>query len=387
MTENLEVKQILTALEKVEERFKQVQEDLKASEAARKQEAEKFAQKQYEFAQQLHELEQKRVDPENEAKTMTLGEMFVKSDAFKNRSSSGTGEIEIKADGDPILASSNRFTPATRRPGIVPLGQERTTISDLIPDLPVTTDAIEWIGEKAFTNGAAPTAEGSALGYSTITFEKKSETTKLIGHYIPVSDTLIADEPALASFINTRLYTGLQKVVEKQLLTGDGSGENLSGLLKSGNYTSYAPAALADIGGTTANLFDLLRYAKGEVNKWEDMSADYFVFNPADLTMLQGLKDANGNYLLGGPGTLAGDMIWGVRCVTNANITKGNFLVFDSENTCQSYTRQGYVMEITNSHADTFIKNVKTMKITTRKLMTVYAPRGVVYGALTLPKA
>ena len=158
-------------------------------------------------------------------------------------------------------------------------------------------------------------------------------------------------------------------------------------MLKSGNYTSYAPAAIADIGGATANLFDLLRYAKGEVNKWEDMSADYFVFNPADLTMLQGLKDANGNYLLGGPGTLAGDMIWGVRCVTNANITKGNFLVFDSENTCQSYTRQGYVMEITNSHADTFIKNVKTMKITTRKLMTVYAPRGIVYGALSLPKA
>ena len=387
MENNIEVKQILTALEKVEERFKQVQEDLSASEAARKQEAEKFAQKQYEFAQQLHELEQKRVDPENESKEMTLGEMFVKSEGYKNRTSRGTGEIEIKAAGDPILASSNRFTPATRRPGIVQLGSERIMISDIIPDAPITTDAVEWIAEKSFTNNAAPFAEGTAMTASSIEFEKKSAATKQIGHYMPVSNMLIDDEPSLATFVNTRLYTGLQRVIEKQLLLGDGTGENLTGLLTTGNYTAYAPASLEAVGGADATLFDVMRFAKAEVNKWEDMDADYYLVNPEDLTLLQGLKDKNGNYLLGGPGTLSGNAVWGLHCLGNANVTKGKFAVLDSKNTCQRYTRKGYTMEISDSHADFFIKNVKVIKIYTRMLLTVFAPRGVVYGDLALPNA
>ena len=63
--------------------------------------------------------------------------------------------------------------------------------------------------ETLFTNAAAPVAEGGLKPESTLTFANKTSRVEKIAHWLPVSDEFLEDEPAMRSYIDSRLRLGV----------------------------------------------------------------------------------------------------------------------------------------------------------------------------------
>src|SRR5690606_5416089 len=99
-------------------------------------------------------------------------------------------------------------------------------------------DTIEYVREDTFTNNAAPVAEATATTGTTglkpesaLAYSTQTSPVRTIAHWIPVTNRMLGDAPAIRGIINSRLLMGLNLELEEQMLTGNGSGENLQGII------------------------------------------------------------------------------------------------------------------------------------------------------------
>jgi HK97 family phage major capsid protein len=112
-------------------------------------------------------------------------------------------------------------------PGIIMPGLRRLTIRDLLAQGRISSNSLEYVRENVFTNNAASVAEKALKPESDITFSKQTANVKTIAHWIQASRQVMDDAPMLESYVNNRLLYGLALEEERQLLNGDGSGDDL----------------------------------------------------------------------------------------------------------------------------------------------------------------
>ncbi|HDU1533242.1 phage major capsid protein, partial [Klebsiella pneumoniae] len=153
-----------------------------------------------------------------------------------------------------------------------------------------------------------------------ITFTKETANVKTIAHWIQASRQIMDDAPALESYLNSRMMYGLALVEENQMLNGDGTGDNLQGLNVVANDYETTLNAAGDTGA------DVLAHAIYQVSLSE-FEADGIILNPADWHRIALLKEANGNYILGGPQAFASKVLWGLPVVSTTAQTAGKFTV------------------------------------------------------------
>jgi HK97 family phage major capsid protein len=185
----------------------------------------------------------------------TLGEHFVKSigdsvGVLGNRGGKlAAPEFEAKAPatqttnwpaGVPILTDYDRTIVQARR--------ERPTIADLCGSGTISGNAISYFVEAAMQGGFATVAEGGAK--PQISFDNPTavvDALKKIAGWIDLTDEFIEDLGFLKSEIDTRLLYQLTMFEEAQLLSGNGTGQNLLGIRnRSGVQVQAAPADAAD---------------------------------------------------------------------------------------------------------------------------------------------
>ena len=240
--------------------------------------------------------------------------------------------------------------------------------------------------EKTFTNGAATVAEAAMKPSSSFEFELKQTPVQVIAHWTKITRQLADDAPALQAFINARMIYGVNLAAEDQLLTGDGTSPNLSGIMAAGNYTAQS-FKLADIGGAGSTMLDLLRVSFATINA-AGFRTSAVVLNPVDWAVLQGLKATDGVYLLGSPAnSFASSSIWGVRVVESAAMAKGKFLAGDFARAATVYDRMSTVVDIAAQNEDDFIKNLYTIRAERRLALAVEHSNAVIGGALAVPEA
>lgn len=165
---------------------------------------------------------------------LSVGQQFVKNDSYKGFKDGLSKSVAVrieKADALPVMIGN--LGEITRRPGVMAE--------------PVTPITIEYLCEKEFNNGAAFIAEGALKPSSSFSFELKQTAVQTIAHWTKITKQLADDSAALQDFINARMVYGVNAAVEAQLLTGDGTASNRSGLMKEGNFTKQAFTA-ADLG-------------------------------------------------------------------------------------------------------------------------------------------
>jgi HK97 family phage major capsid protein len=105
------------------------------------------------------------------------------------------------------------------------------TIRNLLLQGRTASNTIEYVKETGFQNMAAMVAEGAAKPQSDLMFDLVTTTVKTLAHWVRASKQVLADIPLLQSYIDGRLRYGLQYVEEAQILAGDGTGQNLLGLI------------------------------------------------------------------------------------------------------------------------------------------------------------
>ncbi|WP_105577056.1 phage major capsid protein, partial [Cronobacter sakazakii] len=150
---------------------------------------------------------------------------------------------------------------------------------------------------------------------------------------------IMDDAPALQSYINSRMMYGLALVEENQMLNGDGTGDNLLGLNTVG--TDYETELNAD----GDNGADILAHAIYQVSLSE-FEADGIILNPRDWHRIALLKDANGNYILGGPQAFASKVLWGLPVVSTTAQAAGTFTVGSFGLASQVWDRMDATIEI-----------------------------------------
>ena len=381
-----EIKQVVEALDRVEG---------KMGETAKSNEAElkRLGDEQTKLSRQLMELQQKGIQHQDKPEEKTAGENLVEAENFKafRDGSAQKARVEIAEQADkkeeavnPITTPTGGIVQAYRRPGIMPGAFRPLTIEGLFPSLPISTNAFEYVQENEAknVNGAAFVAEGAQKPFGSTDFEAKTGTVKTIAHLARISKQLMADAPALVAYINQRLVYGVDLVVEDQLVTGDGTGQNLSGILHDGNYTVHG-ATKANL-GKAPTIFDLILFAKAKV---EDafFRPNVILLNPIDWTSMLMEKNASGDYYLGHPASVAPKYLWGLPVWTTPAITQGKFLVGDFNAAATLWTRQGMTVEMFEQDVDNVQKNLVTIRAERRLGFGVERAAALCGGDLTLP--
>jgi HK97 family phage major capsid protein len=277
-------------------------------------------------------------------------------------------------------------------PGVtVPTLFKRLTVADLIPQGSTTSQSIIYVQETAVTNAAATVTEGAAKPQSDLTLAQVTEVVRKIATTAKISDEMINDVEYIQSYVNGRLVLFVKLAEEDQLLNGNGTPPNLTGILnRSGKQTAQA------LGADTRP--DAIFKQITNIRKNAFLEPDGIVLHPTDWQSIRLLKDANGQYYGGGPfgfasygnagqagitspTTAGSDTLWGIPVVVTPSIAAGTGLVGAFGLSSQIYRREGIRVEATNSNEDDFLKNLIAVRVEERLALAVYRPAG--FGTVT----
>ena len=330
----------------------------------------------------LDEMEQKMARRGQSAdQPTTAGERFVEDEGFKAFAGQirpkGRHIVEVKdiSSLTTDAAGSVGTLVQPQRVGGIMLPQRRMTIRALLAQGNTNSNSIEYDKEKAFTNAAAPVAEGASKPQSELQFEDATAPVRTIAHWMRASVQILADAPALRSMIDQRLRYGLAYVEETQILTGSGSNQNLSGLVT--NATAYsAPGSLS-----VSTPVDVIRLMILQVALAE-FPPNGIVMNPIDMAAIELSKDSAGGYLIGDPQGTIQKRLWGLPVVETQAMTVDKALVGAFDLAAQIFDRQVATVEVSTEDADNFTKNKVTIRAEERLALAIYRPAAIVYGDL-----
>lgn len=334
--------------------------------------------KQLELADEIVQLKQRGLPGQaSQTKEDSVGEQFVKSEGYKTFQNGNTNRVRLEVKNTVTNPIGNTFSD---RAGFVGGAFRSLTLESLLTSLSTNSNAVDYVRENVFTNSAAETAEGAQKPESALTTTLVSEPVSTVAHWIKISKQLAADNSALAAYINTRMIYGVNLRVENQIIAGNGTAPNMSGLTKTGNFTAHGYTA-ATLGAVNARL-ELIRRMIGDA--WAaDYPADTIILNPVDWALIDLLKDSQNRYLVGDPASMTTPMLWGLNVVVSNAMTVDTVIVAALGQAATFYNREGVTVELSDSDSDNFTKNLITVRAERRCMLAVERPAAIRFGDLT----
>jgi HK97 family phage major capsid protein len=259
-------------------------------------------------------------------------------------------------------------------PGVIENPLRPMTIRDLVMPGRTVSNLLEWIQELSYTNNADVVTEGTLKPQSELTYERKNTGVSTIAHWIRATKQVLADFPQLASLINGRLRWGLKIKEEDQLLYGDGTGENLLGLIP--QATAYNTA----LNTPNDTMIDIIRHAMLQVRLSFYPSTGH-VLSPTDWHYLELTKDNENRYIMASPTSRTPPMLWGLPVVESDAMHQGNFLEGSFRMAAQIFDREEASILVSTEDQDNFVKNLVTILCEERLALLVYRPLAFVFGA------
>lgn len=269
------------------------------------------------------------------------------------------------------------------------------TLRDLVTGGQTTSDTIEYPKMLSITNNAAPVAEATATtdasgvkpesGFNTT---RATAVVRTIAHWIPATKRALSDAAQIRTLIDAFLMWGLEEELEDQMVSGDGTGENFTGILNTSGTQSQA--AVADPAGRPAGFGKLLalRRAKTKVRLAGRAMANGYVVNPLDVETMDELADMDGRFYGNGPFGANGptQTIWGLPVIECEGIPQGTAVVGDWRKAIL-WDREQASITVTDSHADFFVRNMVAILAEMRAAFGVVQPNAFVEVDLAAPVA
>jgi HK97 family phage major capsid protein len=229
---------------------------------------------------------------------------------------------------------------------------------------------IEYTRENVFTNSAAETADSIDTPESSITFTLVQQPVSTVSHWLKISKQLAADHAALVEYINARLSWGVQRKVDAQIASGNGTPPNMSGLLQTGNFVTHGYTAAQF--GTPLAKHRLIRRVISDMRAG-GYAPNAILLNPADWLAF------DLDLLSSTPAALSSSdiangfkpMLFGVPVVESGSITADTFAVVDTFAAASVYDRQDVLVEMSDSDDDNFTKGLITVKATRRLALAI----------------
>lgn len=273
--------------------------------------------------------------------------------------------------------------------GIQPFFQRPLSLRDVVTVGRTGSDLVEFTRITSFTNAAAPTAEAttgaldSSSGLkpeSALLTDIVKEPVRTIAHWIPITRRAMMDAPQMEGYINDLLMDGAEIVLEDQMISGDGTGENLLGLDNTPGITLQAPVL-------TSGAVDLLktaRQARTKVRTVGRARATAYVFHPEDWESFDVLtNNSQGTFYFGGPMQLGNPRLWGLPVIESEAIRKGTFYTGDLKQAVL-WDRERASIRVSDSPDNYFLRNLLAILCELRAAFGVLRPQAIVRGDLNI---
>jgi HK97 family phage major capsid protein len=291
---------------------------------------------------------------------------------------SRSAKFEIKA-GDMTVANSftGEVIPAQYVPGIKYDPTRPIHVRQLLAQGSTSAEVVRFVKESAYDNGAAATAQGSSFGESDFDLTAYDANVQKIGTYFRISEEMLADTAQLTSYLAARAPEKLLNVEDTQLLYGNGTSPNISGIVTSGS-TAFAAGAFADT-IVAANQFDVLTVAINQL-ALSNYRPDYIMVNPTDFAKIVLLKSTTNEYLNEQYYAGLQPSFLGVPVVINTAVTAGTYLVGNFGLGTQMWIRENLSLEFFREDGTNVRDGFVTVRLQERIALTNYAPLAIVKG-------
>jgi HK97 family phage major capsid protein len=311
-----------------------------------------------------------------------LSEKADKLKEYKETKKGFTLDMDSKAVGNMASATSltgDYFVTPQQVPGLVLRPYETVHMRDLLPVGQTNSNMIRFVQDNGGEGGPTMVAEGGTKPQIDRDLEIKDSPVRKIATYFRVPEEMIEDIPYLQSFLAQIGVEEVMAVEDTQILYGDGTGQNLTGI----HTTATAFAAGTSVVGASSNEFDVLRAAKKQL-RVAKFNPTVALISPVDYFNMTSKKDTANNYLFiqGLNGNTRGVMVDGLQIVEHNSITAGDFIVGDPRNTA-IFDRAGTSVRLYDQDQDNAILNLITIVIEKRLALVNYRPTAWVKGTFS----
>jgi len=258
------------------------------------------------------------------------------------------------------------------------------TIRQLVAVIPTSSDAVEFPRETSRTSAAAPVAEATALTGTSgtkpeggLTFELVEVPVRTIAVWAPATRRIVQDAPFLRQYIDDYLTHDLGQELEDQILSGDGLGQNFTGILNDPN--------IGDAGapGAGESALDQVRKARRLVVVNGRTIPTAVLLHPGDAEAIDLLKvNAEANHFVNPPfGPSTQRVLWGMTVIETDALPEGTGLVGDFRKAVL-FDREQVAINV-GTVGDDFIRNIVRVLAEMRAGFVVARPQA--FATFTIP--
>lgn len=286
--------------------------------------------------------------------------------------------------------SGGAFVVAEQSGIVEPLGRREYKLRDLISVRRTGSDTVEYVAQTSHTNAAAPVAEATSSAAPTVgaalssplvlnpnggykpegawAYERRSANVKTIAEWVPATKRSLADVAQLEGLINDELRADILEAEETQIVSGNGTGENLTGIL---NWSGIQNQAF------TTDIFQSVRKGLTKARKVGRVVPNGILMAPEDVEVVDLAQDGELRYRSGGPFAQGPRTLWGVPVVESEAMTPGYGLLGDFTKAVL-WDREETTVTMSDSHADFFIRNLVAILAEERVAFAVTRPTAFV---------
>jgi HK97 family phage major capsid protein len=295
----------------------------------------------------------------------TIGRRVVDSDAYHSLVRSGAPTQEkarINMDPVTVLTREELMDMLRARAGLdLPSGQSLITpdlqifppveipvrqvrLLDLINKETTNSDIIYWTKQTSRVLAAAPTATGTNAPSATLGYQRQTSTVRRIPVMITAPREVLADEGRVQGILDNELEIDIRLGLEAQTLTGNGTGENFTGIVNTAGIGTVAQ------GGTDYAL-DAIHRAITYVRLHLFLDPDGIGLHPVDLETIVLQRDGMRRYIF--EPTDDQTRIWGFPVVATPVFTQGTGLVGNFRLGATLWLREDVAVTASDGYTDT----------------------------------
>lgn len=331
--------------------------------------------------------------PKAQVKARSMGEFVVQEVkaagmSFSQAKAVGFETAEFKAATDPQLTTDQGDDEVGYSPYLEEIDtpvyehQRPLTIEALLGSGSISGQVLKYPVYGKLEHETMMTAEGKTITKSHM--PAPDWVTDKIGKAAvmwDVSEEMMEDLPYVVTEVNEQNDYAMSLEMEDQLLNGDGTGDNIKGIV----LRIAEGSKIADEDSRT--VADRIFHAKTMIFENTGFQADGLVISPADYEALRLAKNANGDYYGGGfmlpayEGTgvmVISNTPWGFKTVVTPAVADGKCYVGAWKASAKVLKKGGRRFKTTNSDASKFQQDMTTNKLSQRFGLQMKYPYGVV---------
>ena len=255
----------------------------------------------------------------------------------------------------------------------------RTTLLDIIPQIPTDQAAVKYDEETKNLSAAARVAQGAVYQQSQFTIEEKSVDVEKTGVYIQTSEEALQDRPQLESRLNNNLMSQMYRRIQADVVGG--ALQNTDEYVAAARTNNPNVAGFLDIADANINTIDgndgedagdyrnpitLIEEGAEMVYRIGEAEAHAMIMNSQDWVKIKTLQTTTGAFVLRGanaplwmPVERAIDEWQVVLC--NA-LPAGTVIIGDFMNHCSIRDRQAVQVRIQEAQSVTVDGNAQTVQ-------------------------